>query len=198
VEDHSDKYNDGRSPLNKNGNLIIIMHNQKFLNSYFTNTWQSTTADYVYSGYAILEQISNDDLVIDVGCGTNPFKGEIKNLIGIDPTNIGADVVTTIENFTSHRKFDVALCLGSINFGTEQIIAKQIEKVNNLLLPNARIFWRLNPGTTHDHPDADEIDFYPWSFEKLAEYAEVYGFNQINCAIDSNGVHTRLYAEWHR
>jgi len=175
------------------------MHNQKFLNNYFTDTWSSRTTDYIYSGYAILDKLSNSDKVLDVGCGTNPFKGKIKNLIGIDPTDHGADIVTTIEDFTPLTKFDVALCLGSINFGSEHIIANQIEKINNLLLPTAKVFWRLNPGIQdHNNPECEDIEFYPWTFERLADYATKYGFNQIECAMDSNGEHVRLYAEWHR
>jgi len=175
------------------------MHNQKFLNKYFANTWCSSTSKYIYSGYTILDKLSDSDNVIDVGCGSNPFKGKIKNLIGIDPTDVGADVVTTIENFTPNTKFNVALCLGSINFGDEHIIANQIKKVNDLLLPSARVFWRLNPGQ-HDHNNelCNDIDFYPWTFEELNMYAIKYNFKQINCAFDSNGQHMRLYAEWIR
>lgn len=204
MEDHSDKYNCGADPLNIKG-TIFIMHDQKFLNDYFSKFWCSSTDKYIYSGYAIAEKLNDNDYVIDIGCGTNPFKGHIKNLLGIDPTNIGADVVTTIEDFEPNRSYDVALCLGSINFGTEDIIANQIRKVNSLLHHNARVFWRLNPGqhdhvnTQKEHLDAcDEIDFFPWSFETLGQYASKYGFEQVNCANDTNGDHVRLYAEWKR
>ncbi len=173
------------------------MHNQSFLNNYFTNNWRSSISKYIYSGYAILNKISDSDSVIDIGCGTNPFKGKIKNLIGIDPTHVGADIINTIENFESSTQFDVALCLGSINFGTDEIISNQINKVNSLLKPTAKVFWRLNPGR-HDHPDklCEYVDFYPWTFEKLNEYAKEYGFTQINCAKDTDGIVVRLYAEW--
>jgi len=176
------------------------MHNQKFLNNYFTTTWSHSTSKYIYSGYAILNKIdSKNDYVYDVGCGSNPFKSKIKNLIGFDPTNCGADIISTIENFSSYSQADVALCLGSINFGSHQIIANQIEKVNNLLKPNAKVFWRLNPGN-HDHCNdlCQKIEFYPWTFEKLNSFAKFYGFKQIGCAIDTNGLHKRLYAEWVR
>jgi len=201
---HCDKYNNGTSPFNIKGR-INIMHNQEFLNNYFSKTWCSNTSKYIYSGYAIAEKISDEDQVIDVGCGTNPFKGHIKHLIGIDPAHSEADVICTIEEFEPKRKYDVALCLGSINFGNETIITKQIEMVNELMFPCARIFWRLNPGchdhVTSDHKhinECDSIEFFPWSFELLNSYAEKYGYEQLNSSIDSNGEHVRLYAEWHR
>ena len=201
---HCDKYNTGRSPFNIKGK-ISIMHDQKLLNKYFSKSWCPSTSKYIYSGYAIADKISSEDVVIDVGCGTNPFKGHINNLIGIDPTDVGSDVVTTIEDFKPKVLYDVALCLGSINFGNETIITNQIEKVNDLLFPCARIFWRLNPGK-HDHTDynhhyiddCNNIDFFPWTFELLNSYAVMHGFEQINCALDSNGDHVRLYAEWVR
>jgi hypothetical protein len=175
------------------------MHNQNFLNNYFSNTWCPSTSKYIYSGYAILDKILDSESVIDVGCGTNPFKGMIKNLVGVDPTNHGADVVSTIENYETDQKFDVALCLGSINFGSVDIITNQIEKVNSLLHQKAKIYWRLNPGN-QDHQSAEckLIDFYPWTFDQLKIFASKYGFKQINCANDTNGLHKRLYAEWER
>ena len=42
---------------------------------------------YTYSGLNLIEDVNalDPDLVIDVGCGHNRFKGHIKNLIGFDP-----------------------------------------------------------------------------------------------------------------
>lgn len=181
------------------------MHDQKFLNEYFSKDWCGSTSKYIYSGYAIVDKISNDEHVIDIGCGKHPFKGYIKNLTGIDPAFKEADIITTIEDFEPPQKYDIALCLGSINFGDEKIIANQIEKINGMLHPCAKIFWRLNPGQT-DHYDYDnnhidkckKINFYPWTFEKLKIFAKKYNFEQLNCAIDTNGTHERLYAEWIR
>lgn len=175
------------------------MHNQQFLNNYFSSVWNRDISKYIYSGYAILEKIHSMDYVIDVGCGDNPFKEKINNLLGIDPANPNADIISTIEDFETNTKFDIALCLGSINFGTDAIIANQIHKVNSILNKNASIYWRLNPGLyDHGNPDHMNIDFYQWNFPKLKFFAELYGFKQSNCAIDTDGKVIRLYAEWHR
>jgi len=176
------------------------MHDQTFLNEYFSTHWRSNGHKYIYSGYAILDKINADtDTVIDIGCGANPFKGKIANLTGIDPSDIGADVVSTIEDYNTDNKYDVALCLGSINFGSDTIIANQIEKVNDLLNDKSKVFWRLNPGQQdHRNEECKQINFYPWTFDLLAEFAALYGFTQSNCAHDHNGNHMRLYAEWSR
>lgn len=175
------------------------MHDQEFLNSYFANKWNSTIGNYEHSGYAIVNKIKQDEWVLDVGCGNNPFKNLIPNLVGIDPASSLADIQTTIEDFQPERQFNVALCLGSINFGTRDIIANQIKKLNSCLTDEARVFWRLNPGLSdHDHEDCNQIQFFPWTLETLYEFACTYGFCQVNAKWDSNGKHQRLYAEWHR
>lgn len=177
------------------------MHNkqQDFLNHYFADTWNDSIGDYIYSGYAICDKILPDETVIDVGCGANHFKSRLQNLIGIDPANIKADVVTTIEDYNTHQRFDVALCLGSINFGSEEFIRQQIKHIVELLNRHSRIFWRCNPGE-HDHPnkECNQINFYPWTFKKHHLFATEFGFKVKNAAIDSNKVHQRLYCEWYR
>ena len=175
------------------------MINQSFLNNYFSTSWNVNPAQYIYSGYAILNKINDDDMVLDVGCGYHPFKGKLKNIIGIDPANNAADILTTIEDYIPDRLFDVAICFGSINFGDDSIIEKQISKVNSCLKNKARIFWRCNPGL-HDHKNEEckQIEFYPWTFERLNEYAKMHGFIQKNSAMDTNKNNIRLYTEWHR
>lgn len=199
MEYHGDKYNNSGGPLNNNCWLIIIMHDQNYLNNYFSKIWHRDISNYIYSGYALLDKIHPMDHVIDIGCGDNPFKGKIKKLVGVDPANPKADVISTIEDFDPGIKFDVALCLGSINFGSDLIIMNQIHKVNQLLNKRASVYWRLNPGL-HDHGnnESDIIDFYPWSFPRLKFFANLYGFKQSNCAFDTDGHVIRLYAEWHR
>jgi hypothetical protein len=59
--------------------------NQKELNEYFTTKWKSNLDQYLYSGWDLINNVVDDEWVLDVGCGTHPFKGKIRNLIGIDP-----------------------------------------------------------------------------------------------------------------
>lgn len=75
----------------------------------------------------------NPKLVIDVGCGTNPFKEHINNVIGIDVGNYAeADINLSIEEVKSLNIFqpgcaDVVLALGSINFGDWDWVENQLE-----------------------------------------------------------------------
>jgi hypothetical protein len=174
--------------------------NQQYLNEYFGNIWHKHSDPCVKqnkSGLELLTKISPDEWIIDVGCGRNPFKGKIQNLIGIDPAFDTADVKCTIDEYQTIQRFDVALCLGSINFGSVEDIERQIAKVVSLLNPDARIYWRCNPGK-NDHPDAgcQDITFYPWSFEEHVRLSAKFGFTLVECCWEQEG--RRIYAEWTR
>jgi len=176
------------------------MHDQEFLNLYFSKHWIPADTSRLFSDTdAIGQKIKGTERVLDVGCGQNKFKVILKNVVGVDPAFDQADYKMTIEQFETDQLFDVALCLGSINFGSEEVISRQICKVVSLLTPHARIFWRCNPGR-HDHPDplCRQVEFFPWTFEKLNTFAKQHGFEQLNCNEEVSGKTIRLYAEWHR
>lgn len=169
---------------------------QDNLNNYFSTVWQSNLNRYKYSGWALVDKIQPNELVLDVGCGFNEFKNKIPKLVGIDPANDCADFKISIEHFRNDIKFDVAFCLGSINFGNEANILNQINIIVNILKPTARIYWRCNPGSAdHNNEQCKSIDFYPWTIEKHIEFSEQAGFKLQRACWDTNN---RIYAEWIR
>lgn len=172
----------------------------EYLNNYFRHHWKPSLSAYSASSYeSIASKILDHEYLLDVGCGSNPFKSLVKNCYGIDPANSAADLEVSIENFIPQRKYDVITCLGSINFGDESVISNQISRVVNCLENNGRIFWRLNPGRKdHDNEFCKKIPFYPWSFEKLQMFADKHNFIQTNEFIDQDENIVRLYAEWHK
>lgn len=172
---------------------------QTKLNEYFSTKWMSNIDQYQYSGWALVDKIQSNELVLDVGCGFNEFKSRILNLVGVDPANDRADVKLPIEYFSAdnknHNRFDVALCLGSINFGDEVNITNQIRCVISCLKSTARIYWRCNPGLAdHGNEECKDIEFYPWSIAEHVRLSELFGFRLITCCWDGN----RIYAEWSR
>jgi len=168
---------------------------QEDLNNYFSNVWQSNISQYNYSGWSLVDKIQSNELVLDVGCGFNEFKPRILNLIGIDPANDHADYKISIEEYVPPHRFDVALCLGSINFGDKLNIMNQIACVVNCLKSTARIYWRCNPGLAdHGNEECKDIDFYPWSIDEHVKLSELFGFKLTTCCWDND----RIYAEWSR
>jgi len=180
--------------------INIMTTDQNFLNNYFRYNWKPSTDAYQWSSYEVIaSKIKNNEWLLDVGCGHNPFKKLVSNVIGIDPACDEADYKITIEEFIPDRLFDVATCLGSINFGDKQKIETQIKKVVSCLKEDAIIYWRCNPGRKdHVHQDCEQIDFFPWSFDYHRLYSKKFGFSCVNEHIESNGRVERLYCEWRR
>ena len=163
---------------------------------YFRNSWKPNYDKFKYSGWKLLDKIEPHHHVLDIGCGYNLFKPHLQpgQMLGIDPANDAADIVVSIENFDSIYGWDVILCLGSLNFGTQEVVEAQVEKAVSLLKPGGRIFWRQNPGIG-DHPwkGVEEIEFFPWTIELNYEWAKKYECKVIECKWDNGD---RIYAEW--
>ena len=143
------------------------------MESYFSGIWQDQNFEHLeYSGYQLVDYVNAQEpsSVIDVGCGYNRFKGKIDRLIGIDPYNPAADVKSSIEDYRGVA-FDIALCLGSINFGD---VDYQLERLHVLWRKEA--IFRVNPGIPHDWTDYGDIEWYPWTPEKIHEVAEQFNY----------------------
>ena len=126
--------------------------NQETLNNYFGKIWKVDYDKFDLTGWDLLSKIADNETVLDVGCGYNLFKEFLGDrLHGIDPANNLADEITTIEDFETDELYDVALCLGSINFGDRDTIFTQASKTVQSIKPGGRIYWRQNPGIG-DHP----------------------------------------------
>ena len=167
---------------------------QRDLDEYFSSVWRSNIKQYQYTGYSLSGRIKSDETVLDVGCGDNPFNPLIKNLVGIDPAHQEADHQCTIEEYHTDQRFDVAFCLGSINFGDHDHIKHQIKCVVDLLKTPSRIYWRCNPGR-HDHgnPQCEQIDFYPWDLKKHEKFSREFGYVITEYKQDTNN---RIFCEW--
>ena len=148
------------------------------LQTYFSKHWKQDTS-YKYSSNSLINKVNdlNPKNVLDIGCGENYFKGKIQNLYGIDPYNDNADQKIPIEEVSLYKTYDVILALGSINFGDEPIIDRQMRAIDRVLETDGHLFMRLNPGLDHYWTDTKEIKFYPWSKEKIKHFAIAYGYH---------------------
>jgi len=147
------------------------------LDTYFSGVWQDKNFESLkYSGYQLVDYVNDQapSSVLDVGCGYNRFKGKIKNLIGIDPYNDAADIKVSVEEYNS-APFEIALCLGSINFGN---VDYQLEKLHTLWRKEA--IFRVNPGIPHSWAEYGDIEWYPWTLDKIRSVANQYKYN-IKC-----------------
>ena len=158
------------------------------LNAYFSKIWQPDMKKWKYSGLKLIDEVNdlNPRSVLDVGCGYNEFKGKISNLIGIDPYNDRADHKLSIMDFKPNQKFDVILCLGSINFGSSEKITAEIAKAVLLLEDQGTMFFRVNPGVPHDRPESQWIEFFAWNVPFIIGLAEKFKLKILDIRDDAN------------
>ena len=158
------------------------------LNAYFSKIWQPDMKKWKYSGLKLVDEVNalNPRSVLDVGCGYNEFKGKIRNLTGIDPYNDRADYKISIMDFRSNEKFDVILCLGSVNFGSQDKITAEIAKTVHLLEEGGTIFFRVNPGVSHDTKESRWIEFFAWNVPFIIELSEKFNLKVLDIRDDAN------------
>ena len=158
------------------------------LNKYFSKYWQNDMKKWKYSGLALINEVNNlkPRAVLDVGCGYNEFKGRINNIIGIDPYNKNADLQVGTLDYKTDQKFDVILCLGSVNFGSRDKIIAEVERCEKLLADGGTMFFRVNPGLPHDKPEADWIEFYAWNVPFIIELSEKFNLKILDIRDDTN------------
>ena len=162
--------------------------NDASLDRYFSKYWENDIKKWKYSGLALVEEVNSlkPRAVLDVGCGYNEFKGKIDNLIGIDPYNDKADIQVSTLEYRTTQKFDVMLCLGSVNFGSRDKIISEVGRCVDLLEDGGTMFFRVNPGVQHNKPEAKWIEFFAWNVPFIIELSEIFNLKVLDIRDDSN------------
>jgi SAM-dependent methyltransferase len=158
------------------------------LHKYFSKYWENDIKKWKYSGLALIDEVNNlkPRAVLDVGCGYNEFRGKINNLTGIDPYNEQADLLVSTLDYKTDQKFDVMLCLGSINFGDRDKIIAEVGRCVDLLADGGTMFFRVNPGVQHNKPEAKWIEFFAWNVPFIIELSEIFNLKVLDIRDDSN------------
>jgi len=170
---------------------IVNDLSERYTMRFFGEIWKPQTDIYKHTGWQLVDLINSQEpqAVLDVGCGYHPFKGRIKNLIGIDPYNDYADYqIDILEYVAKPESYDHIIALGSINFNSREEIEKRFSHCVNLLMKNGKFYLRANPGISHKN--GPYIDIFPWSFEIINEFANKYNLKLLEFKKDANN---RLY-----
>jgi len=128
---------------------------------------------YKYTGFNLVDEVNalDPDLVIDVGCGHNRFKGHIQNLIGFDQEPFPfADLHGNIGQMLFRpESADVIMALGSVQFGDKEFVKSNIAKLNRWLKPGGFMIMRTMKDwfRREEYPFMDE--HYIWSHEDIEE-----------------------------
>jgi SAM-dependent methyltransferase len=170
---------------------IVDKLDDRYMNRFFGEIWKPNTEIYQYTGWGLVEEINKQDpkAVLDFGCGYNPFKGRIKNLVGIDPFNNCADYMVDILEFkVEPESFDHIIVFGSLNFNSRDEIEERFAKLVSVLMPGGKMYFRANPGILW--PNGPYVDIFPWSFEVAYELAQTHNLELETFKKDAND---RLY-----
>lgn len=131
------------------------------------NAWKK----YNETGDRFIKEINelNPQLVLDLGCGNNIYKGKINNLVGIDILdNNLQDLKCDIKNLPfKTNTVDVIIAFGSVNFGNDEIIDSQFREIIRVCKPGAHIYFRVI--TNHNHNC-----YYSWTEELLIEKSKKF------------------------
>ena len=158
------------------------------MHRYFSTYWENDMKKWKYSGLSLIDEVNNlkPRAVLDVGCGYNEFKGKIRHLTGIDPFNTHADWKISTLDYKTDKKYDVILCLGSVNFGSRDKITAEVAKCVTLLADGGTMFFRVNPGLSHPKPESQWIEFYAWNVPFIIEIAEQFNLKILDIRDDTN------------
>lgn len=161
---------------------LVNQIDDRYLLWFFGEVWKPRTDDYYWTGWKIADEICKDNptMVLDVGCGYNPFKERIPNLTGIDPYNNCADFMVDIMEYDAGiGQHDHIIALGSINFNSRSDVELRFSKVVDLLAPGGKLWMRANPGLPHDGKASPNVgpwvEIFPWTFTVARELADKYG-----------------------
>lgn len=141
--------------------------------------WRDSTDLFPLSGWSLVAKVNrlSPRFVVDIGCGFNLFKKAIPNLIGIDLVNEHADLVCDFADAPiAPESIDVALALGSINFGDAEDIRRQLRTARSWLAPYGLLIMRGNPG----EPIGSDIPVFEWSAAAITEAADAVGFTTVD------------------
>jgi hypothetical protein len=166
---------------------------ERYINRFFGEIWKPRTGDYDYTGWQLADEINalEPRSVLDVGCGYHPFKGRIRNLVGIDPYNNCADYMVDILDYVGSH--DVIIALGSINFNSRNEIESRFRKCVDILDAGGKFYLRANPGITHK--TGPYVDIFNWTFEVVREFADKYNLTLLEFKKDAND---RLYFSYQK
>jgi hypothetical protein len=146
--------------------------------------------EYIINGCKWLNSF-NCSRIIDVGCGSNQFKGIVQNVVGIDKFNESADIVGDIETvpFSNHA-FDGAIILGSIQFIDKQTVLDNFSTVMKWMKPGSPIWFKYRqhhadasgfPRFVHNKRKQGHTNTfnYPWSHDDIEHIKIKYKLTDI-------------------
>ena len=159
----------------------------------YQKSYDAWTAEFTfdtrkYTGQWLVDYIQQRDpngLVLDVGCGSNPYKGRIKNLVGIEPGDWGSkdlqwDIMGHIYKYVEDNKWDWLLAIGPLNHGDTNEITEMLTTMHGCLKPGGKLVCLVKPANwAHLKVDPWRENrglCYPWMKESIYRFGAQQDF----------------------
>jgi len=164
------------------------MIDQSALNTHFREVWNNIEGVPGKVSPRVVDVVtalnSSPNLVIDVGCGHNQYKGVIPNLVGFDPVeyNSNIDQICTLEDAKfDTESADIIMALGSINYGSFDYILSQYQKLDTWLKPGGYVVCRANVTPTNQIPHhRRNSQYYSMNENAIANIATAMNYDILN------------------
>ena len=160
----------------------------------YRKSYDAWTAEFTfdtrkYSGQWLVDRVNADNpnaMCIDIGCGSNPYKGKIKNLIGMEPGDWGnKDVQWSIQphmyKYFNDNVWDYAFAIGPLNHGDTNEIEEMLNTIHGCLRPGGRLIGLVKPANwAHLKVDPWRESrglCYPWFRESIYMFADRCDFD---------------------
>ena len=113
-----------------------------------------------YTGLALTPSVNalNPQLVLDIGCGQNFYKGNIQNLVGIDPYGSDADIQADYFSGIFEQIADVILVLGVLEYGSRADVVSKLRFMHRNCHAETQVFFRFNVSPRFEHEIIDGYD----------------------------------------
>jgi SAM-dependent methyltransferase len=145
--------------------------------------YQNRLSEYNFSGINLISEVNNLEpkVVIDIGCGTNYFKGKIDNITGIDLIDHpNVDIVGPFNELNiKHNSVDVILALGSLHYGTKNNIFKNVALLTAWLKPGGYFIIRVSNLKEIDIPRTDIPIMYHWSTSMISDLEKLHNLKTV-------------------
>jgi hypothetical protein len=139
-----------------------------------------TLNGFEYSGSNLIDEVNAlcPSLVIDVGCGSNFFKGKIKNLIGFDKhPHDDLDYCCDINDMTvADNSVDAVLALGSLQYRDRAATYKELATVVKWVKSGGYIVMRVRPLVSESESVKSGWP-YRWSKPWIDEMSQEFGLD---------------------
>ena len=162
----------------------------------YKKSYDEWTAEFTfdtrkYTGSWLVDYVNKrkpNGLCLDVGCGSNPYKPHIKNVIGMEPGDWGNgdvqwNIMDHLVKYFDDHTFDFIFAIGPFNHGDTYEIEEMLTTLHGLLKIDGQMLCLVKPANWSHlkvDPWAESKGLcYPWMKESIYNFARLCDYEFV-------------------